>query len=303
MLGASVAVSSANYHLLPQSSYSPPRPSQFFAHFVDHRSHFIQFLEAIAERRWGQVIPLDRTKGSILKNGVPQSPSPVVDRDDRAEQTAVWNTLLELYLSSALEIEIEGTSTSSFSSDPNSRDGEAVLKQRAMYVLEHEDILPYDRTHALILCSTHSFMEGLLRLWEKMGMYEEVLRFWMERENQNRPISLSGKTPSARVVECLDLYGPQHHYLYPLVLRFLTSSPALLSRHSSDLKRILELVDAEGIISPIGVVQILSRNDVASVGLVKEWLMRRITESRENIEAVRTLTLIGSSTYSYFSAG
>ena len=38
---------------------------------------------------------------------------------------------------------------------------------------------------------------------------------------------------------------------------------------------------------PVSVVQVLSRNGVASVGLVKEWLMARIKSAREEVEMVR----------------
>ena len=87
----------------------------------------------------------------------------------------------------------------------------------------------------------------------------------------------------------LDTYGSQHPHLYPLVLRFLTSSPELLSRHTEDLRRILEYIDTEKIMPPLGVVQVLSRNGVTSVGLVKEWLLTRIKESDAEIKAVSYL--------------
>lgn len=264
-----------------------PRPSQYFAHFVDHRAHFIRFLEAVANNRWGQRVPPDQRQSTLASS----SRSKPSDPDERDDQIAIWNTLLELYLSAALDSAVSG--------DENA-ENEVLLKERAMHVLGNEASLPYDPTHALIVCSTHSFTDGLVLLWEKMGMYEEVLRFWMDQElHPEIAVSISSTTAaSTHVVRCLDLYGPQHPHLYPLVLRFLSSSPALLSRHTDDLKRLLEVVNREGYMAPLGVVQILSRNDVASVGLVKEWLMSRITESREGIEAVRLLTTLSWVSYS-----
>lgn len=262
---------------------SIPRPSQYFAHFVDHRTHFIRFLEAVANNRWGQRVQIDQGKASLGSSIKPRQ----YDVDERSDQIAIWNTLLELYLSIALDYTAAGAGAGLGDVDEVKR-----LKARTMHVLQNEASLPYEPVHALIVCSTHSFTDGLVLLWEKMGMYEEVLRFWMDVELRPETsaaassLSIANKPASAHVVECLDVYGPQHPHLYPLVLRFLTSSPALLSRHATDLKRLLEVVDKERYIAPLGVVQILSRNDVASVGLVKEWLMSRITESREGIEAV-----------------
>jgi hypothetical protein len=113
-------------------------------------------------------------------------------------------------------------------------------------------------------------------------MWEDIVRFWI---SQSQLSSSSGA--SRKVVEALMTYGPNQPQLYPLVLRFLTSTPELLARHKEDLRGILEHIEEEGIMPPLGVVQLLSRNGVASVGLVKEWLMMRIRESREEIENVR----------------
>jgi hypothetical protein len=85
-------------------------------------------------------------------------------------------------------------------------------------------------------------------------------------------------------------YGPEHPELYPLVLRFLTSTPELLKKHEEDVKAMVEYVDEEGIIPPLGVIQVLSRNGVASVGLLKEWLVKRITTSRAEIHNDEALT-------------
>ena len=116
-----------------------------------------------------------------------------------------------------------------------------------------------------------------------MGMYEDVLRFWMEQYNSGMR-SVSGSTsPATQVIVVLRQYGPAHPYLYPLVLCFLTSIPELLSAHQADLEEILEHVEHKHIMAPLTVVQVLSRNGVASVGLVKGWLMWRIAEGREEI--------------------
>ncbi|KAF8748948.1 Zinc-finger [Rhizoctonia solani] len=209
----------------PPPPIPPPSPRPFFAHFVAHSKQFVQFLERVADKRWGQSI---------------------------TEQTAVWNTLLELYLTSTHE------------------------KTKAIGVLRsggdtitgsHDPKLPFDNMHALIMCSTFQFTDGLMLLWEQMGMYEDVLRFWMERALDPSII------PSS----------------VDLDLEFLTSTSELLHRHSADVTKILDVIEREKIMPPLGVVQILARNGVASVGLVKAWLMTRINESRSEVESDRKL--------------
>ena len=297
-LGTSEGAAELTDDFVRPSRKPVPRPSQYFAHFVDHRTHFIRFLEAVANNRWGQRVEIDHNKHSLGSSTKPEQ----YDSEEQDDQIAIWNTLLELYLSAALDLSTTAVGTGTADSDEVRR-----LKAQTMHVLQNEAILPYEPVHALIVCSTHSFTDGLVLLWEKLGMYEEILRFWMDVELHPETFvttsssSAASKSASARVVDCLDLYGPQHPHLYPLVLRFLTSSPALLSRHATDLKRLLEVVDKEGYMVPLGVVQILSRNDVASVGLVKEWLLARIAESREGIEAVCNIQIATHAFSSNFS--
>lgn len=239
-----------------------PSPTLFFAHFVDHTTHFVRFLETVACRRWGQSL-----EGAVAV----EIPGSEDDESERRDQAAAWNTLLELYLT---ENQSEGDKE----------------KAKALRLLRSSH-LPYDVTHALILCSSYSYAPGLVLLWEKLGMYEDVLRFWMDQHNSGvRAVMESGdsgagilSSPSAQVIAALRQYGPGRPHLYPLVLRFLTSTPELVSAHQADLQEILELVESEHIMTPLSVVQVLSRNNVASVGLVKGWLMRRITEGQEEI--------------------
>jgi hypothetical protein len=233
-------------------------------------NHFVRFLETVALRRWNQTVD----EGSSRPQTINEPPAD--EQGDKRDQIAVWNTLLELYL----------TLPSPSADKTDTSQEEAVLREKALRVLRSESI-PYDPTHALILCSSRFFTPGLVLLWEKMGMHEEVLRFWMDRDKE-------GTAPDAsrQVVEHLKLYGVSRPHLYPLVLRFLTSTPELLSRHTADVAEILEHIDKENILPPLGVVQVLSRNNVASVGLVKEWLMTRIKHAREEINTVRDRHLI-----------
>ena len=218
------------------------------------------FLEAVALRRWGQSV--DNTSSPSNE----PLPIPLDEEADKKDQTAVWNTLLELYLTLS-----------------ENKEEDNPLRTKALALLESKT-LPYDPTHALILCSTRDFTNGLVLLWERLGMYEDVLRFWIAQETD-----VHAPGASAQVISAFQRYGPEHHELYPLVLRFLTSSAELLSRHANELEGILETIDREGIMPPLGVIQVLSRNDVTSVGLVKQWLLTRIKDSRDEIEAVSVL--------------
>lgn len=270
---------------LSKQNMKLPSPRVYFAHFVDHMEQFVVFLETVAFRRYGQSadegsvvdhVSTHRRPREATSTSTGSSTSAFVvvnDAEDREDQVAIWNTLLELYLTlpgSEKEDEREGGRGREF-------------KLKAMKVLR-SSMLPYDPTHALILCSTNGFTDGLILLWEKLGMFEDIIRFWISQASDN-----NDSTASRKVMETLKTYGPNRPNLYPLVLRFLTSTPEVLAKHREDLKNTLEYIEQEGIMPPIAVVQLLSRNGVASVGLVKEWLMMRIREGKEEIEDVSCL--------------
>jgi hypothetical protein len=263
-------------------------------HFVDHPEHFVQFLEAIAFARWGQKIEVTAAGGA--KNAGPSATATVIadgngdmlpaDAEmDKADRVAVWNTLIELYLT---------LSAMYLTRTPVDAAGSKLMQVKAAQVLKSR--YEYDPTHALLVCSTRQFTEGLVLLWEKLGMYEDILRFWMDKEiamaaSSEEPAAGAkdakfATRPSLEVLKHLNRYGESNPQLYPLVLRFLTSTPVLLQRHTGDLSAILEHIEREKIMPPLAVVQVLSRNGVASVGLVKQWLMRRITESKNEIDSV-----------------
>ena len=265
-------------------------PRIYFPHFVDHMEQFVIFLETVAMRRWRQSVE-DLAPGTIglLSTGGQVSPVTTEDEQgvllDKMDQVAVWNTLLELYLTLPLRggtvPEKEKAGEAGKQDTPKKKVfDEQTMRDKAMRVLR-SDVIPYDSTHALILCSTHGFTLGLVLLWEKKGMYEDVLRFWMDKDRE-------GNSPGAsqKVIDHLMQYGREHPHLYQLVLRFLSSTPELLRRHQDNLKEVVEYIDEEGIMPPLGIIQVLSRNEVASVGLVKEWLIKRITVSQTGIQNV-----------------
>ncbi|KAE9408738.1 hypothetical protein BT96DRAFT_970615 [Gymnopus androsaceus JB14] len=238
-------------------------PRLYFAHFVDHMEQFVVFLETVALRRWGQSVDEDPQKQGSDLTVATTATEPANDSllEEQRDQVAVWNTLLELYLT------LPGISSSFASSKPQD---EAVLKEKALRLLRSETI-PYDTTHALILCSSRGYTKGLVLLWEKMGMYEDVLRFWIERDQE-------GSTPEASTEVLKASQAIRRESSASLYAE-------LLSRHMDDVKDVIQHIDKEGIMPPLGIIQVLSRNNVASVGLVKEWLIDRIKQERGEIQA------------------
>lgn len=141
-----------------------PSPRQFFAHFVDHADQFITFLETLASRRYSKKVedlPAPAESTSLPK----PSPLRALEFDDAAtrDEQAVWNTLLELYVSHGAAAD-EGEHS------------QAKLQAKALRLLSARERIPYDETQALLVCSTQGFVEGFILLYEQLGMYDDIVR-------------------------------------------------------------------------------------------------------------------------------
>lgn len=287
-----------------------PSPRQFFAHFVDHPREFINFLEAIASRRYGK--QLDTISPTTAFDGF-EAPlleprtltTHVSSNEDGKDEQAVWNALLELYLS-------HWSSSTGAEGSEKEIHSKKSLQSKALQLLRARDRVPYDETQALLVCTASGFTPGVTLLYEQLGMYDDIVRFWIDSSRGAN----STPSDSNKVIQALHRYGSSRPYLYRMVLRYLTTSAELLSRHQGDIVDILEVVEREKIIPPIAVIQILSANGTASMGLVREYLKRQLTLEKQEIESVRSssiyqsrrieltlCTALGSITHHFLSHG
>ncbi|ORY06607.1 vacuolar protein sorting-associated protein 11 [Basidiobolus meristosporus CBS 931.73] len=249
------------------TTYNPPSPSGFVSIFVGHPSQLITFFESVCEKRWNKKIvpsPIESRDsiGKLIVNGksVPADPSVKLDREEE-EKKSVWNTLLELYLIdhlSALSNEVDEIQKQE-------------RRAKALVLLKDPEI-SYDMDHAFVLCQLSSFDDGIVYLYERMQMYSEILQFWMDRDE------------IGKVLESLRKFGPLHPALYPQTLTYFASSPASLLTNATELMQVLDHIDRENLLSPLQVVQALSRNSVATVGVVKEYISRRIETEKKQCE-------------------
>ncbi|KPV76750.1 uncharacterized protein RHOBADRAFT_48072 [Rhodotorula graminis WP1] len=261
------------------SSSSLPSPRSFFAHFVDRPRHFISFLEQVVARRYGK--PVDSLVAPSSLTGV-DAPLPAprtldvdVPRDAAArDEQVVWSTLLELYISAA--------AAAAGAADERER---ARLQGMALRLLRCQDQVPYDETQALLVCTTQGFEEGFVLLYELLGMYEDIVRYWIDAATS----SPSAPDHTSRIVRAVRRYGPSCPSLYALVLRHLTTSSDILSRHQADLLDLLDEIDRDKVMPPIKVVQLLSANGNASVGLVREYLKRQLLAEKQEFDSDQAL--------------
>lgn len=82
-------------------------------------------------------------------------------------------------------------------------------------------------------------------------------------------------------------YGSQEPQLYPAALSYLASSADILeAAGEEEFKKILKVIDDQGLMKPLQVVQTLSSNAIATVGMIKDYLKETVEREQGEIRKV-----------------
>ncbi|CAI2179070.1 378_t:CDS:10 [Funneliformis geosporum] len=303
---AQTNVTAMNTHLQRDQktvAYRPPPVRAFMSLFVDQPNYLIQFLEEVSQKRWGGFGSDHKSAQFTHNNSSAKEHFPHdIDVEEKAESVmssdveldpeveekkAVWNTLLELYLSETYLPPVISTrdakgrkfgapGTFAVSTETERVKEKLIRKDKALQLLKNEYI-SYDANQALVLCYLAQFDEGIIYLYEKMKMYEDILRFHMTKNN------------TEKVIQALKKYGSQDQSLYPLTLTYFSSSPTNLETSTPELLKILDHIDSYNLMPPLQVIQALSRNSVATLGMVKGYMGKRIELEKKEAQVDRKL--------------
>ncbi|CAK3872434.1 Vacuolar sorting-associated 11 [Lecanosticta acicola] len=134
-----------------------------------------------------------------------------------------------------------------------------------------------DTSNILLLSDLEKFRQGTILVSEKQGLRFDVFR------------SYTAAKDTQGAIKALRKYGPEEPQLYPTALAYFTSSPSILAEASAEVENILQKIDADGLMAPLQVIQTLSTNPVATMGLVKTYLSRTLSRERGEIAANRKL--------------
>lgn len=132
-------------------------------------------------------------------------------------------------------------------------------------------------SNILLLSHLSNFRDGTTLVREQRGLYFDIFRSYTSAND----------TPSA--IKALRKYGPVEPQLYPAALAYFTSTAAILAEASSELDSVLKKIDDDGLMAPLQVIQTLSQSQVATMGLVKQYLSRTIERERAEIASNRKL--------------
>jgi len=176
--------------------------------------------------------------------------------DDKVD---LYTTLFEMYLHTA-------------SSKKNAERQE--WENKAKNLVQGKDI-PIDTSNVLLLSHLSDFRDGAILVREQQGLHFDIFRsFTAARDTQG-------------AIRALRKYGPEEPALYPAALAYFTSSPEILSEASDELDTVLKRIDEDGLMAPLQVIQTLSSNGVATMGMIKSYLSATIERERAEIASNR----------------
>ncbi|XP_033108411.1 vacuolar protein sorting-associated protein 11 homolog isoform X2 [Anneissia japonica] len=165
----------------------------------------------------------------------------------------IYNTLLELYMHDMAH-------------EADSR-LQVQLEQKSMSLM-HNVNAGYDIDQALVLCQMHDFKKGILYLYEKAKLYQQILRYHMDHDEY------------VQVIETCKRYGTQDSSLWVQTLAYFARKEESCKPHITE---VLSQVDKRNLMPPLLVIQTLAHNSTATLSVVKDYIIRRLQQENDQI--------------------
>lgn len=178
---------------------------------------------------------------------------------EEADKSDVYTTLFEMYLRVAQR---------------NSGTEKMQWEQKARELVEGKTI-SMDPSNVLLLSDLEGFHDGTTLVKEQQGLRLDIFR------------SYTSANDTAGAIRALKKYGPEEPQLYPAALAYFTSSTKALEEAGFEFQTVLHKIEADGLMAPLQVIQTLSTNEVATMGVVKKYLTDTISRERDEISRNR----------------
>ncbi|KAK3683374.1 hypothetical protein B0T22DRAFT_430670 [Podospora appendiculata] len=184
------------------------------------------------------------------------------DSLSEADKTDLYTTLFEMYLHKSTEKK----------GDDHREQWEKKAKALIEGVSGQAAKPPIENSNVLLLSHLSDFRDGTTLVKEQSGLHFDIFR------------SYTSAKDTRGAIKALRKYGPVEPQLYPAALAYLTSDARVLDDAGPDeLAAILARIDKDGLMAPLQVVQTLSKNAVATMGMIKPYLAQRIERERRDI--------------------
>ena len=177
------------------------------------------------------------------------------------EKSDLYTTLFEIYLHQASNTKAEEKTE---------------WERKARQLIERKEVA-IDTSNVLLLSDLEKFRDGTVLVSERQGLRMDVFR------------SYTAAKDTRGAIKSLHKYGPEEPQLYPAALAYFTSSPEILREAGGEVDSVLRKIEEDGLMAPLQVIQTLSKNAVATMSLVKNYLSSTVEKERKEIENNRHL--------------
>lgn len=177
-----------------------------------------------------------------------------------SDKTDIYTTLFEMYLHKASER--KGMQREEWES-------------KAKKLIEGREV-PIENSNVLLLSHLSDFRDGTTLVKEQSGLLFDIFR------------SYTSAKDTRGAIKALRKYGPEEPQLYPAALAYFTSDARILEEAGPDeLETVLQKIDQGGLMAPLQVIQTLGSNAVATMGMIKPYLLETISRERREIATNR----------------
>ncbi|KAF2089012.1 vacuolar protein sorting-associated protein 11 [Saccharata proteae CBS 121410] len=183
------------------------------------------------------------------------------DQLSEEDKIDLYTTLFEMYLHNANE-----------QKGPSREEWETKAKK----LVENKNIT-IDTSNVLLLSELSNFRDGTILVREQQGLRADIFRAYTSAKD------------TSGAIKALRKYGPEEPSLYPAALSYFTSSPEILEDAGDELDVVLRKIDSDGLMAPLQVIQTLSTNGVATMGMIKRYLATTISRERKEIASNRKM--------------
>ncbi|KAL4227956.1 Vacuolar protein sorting-associated protein 11 [Mactra antiquata] len=163
----------------------------------------------------------------------------------------LYNTLIELYLHDVAHMT---------GAQAKERE-EKILK-----VLKNPEA-NYDLDQALVLCQMNNFKAGILCLYEKARLYQQILRYYMDHDSYDH------------VITTCKTYGNQDSNLWVQALSYFAKKENL----KQQLGIVLHHIDKMNLLPPLLVIQTLANSPTATLSVIKNYVIRKLQTENDQI--------------------
>lgn len=171
----------------------------------------------------------------------------------RNSPSLLFNTLIELYLHDITHMD-----------NTEARNSK---EKKILDLLKNPEANNYDLDQALVLCQMNNFKAGILVLYEKARLYQQILRYHMDNDAHDQ------------VIQTCKSYGMQDCNLWIQALSYFAKKENL----KTQLGVVLQHIDKMNLLPPLLVIQTLAHSSTATLSVIKSYVIRKLQSENDQI--------------------